>query len=368
MPGMYKPGDYDIAGFSLGIVENNSLLPKIDIINENDIVIGLPSNGIHSNGFSLIHKILDIKNLKLTDIAPFSSCNKTFGEELLTPTKIYVSAMKSILKSGIVKAIGHITGGGLIENIPRILPDSLGVILDAKKIHIPPVFGWIATNTNLTEFELLKTFNCGIGMILIVPESKKIEALCHLYGHDASVIGKVYKRSLKQQQVIVENFNTQIDHVQRNLILPKKKVGVLISGNGSNLQALINATQNSAMGMSCEICCVISNKPNVYGLERAKLSNIPSHVIIHKDYDTREEFDREITKKLEYYGIEIICLAGFMRILSKEFVKKWKGKLINIHPSLLPKHKGMNVQKKAIDAGDSISGCSVHFVDEVNLI
>lgn len=140
----------------------------------------------------------------------------------------------------------------------------------------------------------------------------------------------------------------------------KKKVAVLISGNGGNLQALIDACRNPAY--PAEIKLVISNKRDVFGIKRAQNSMIPVEVIEHKIFSTREEFDAEIHKKLIEHNIEIVCLAGFMRILTKEFVEKWEGKMLNIHPSLLPSFKGANGVKDALEYGVKITGCTVHLV------
>lgn len=142
----------------------------------------------------------------------------------------------------------------------------------------------------------------------------------------------------------------------------KKKVGVLISGNGTNLQALIDACKNPEY--PAEIAAVISNKADAYGLNRASEAGIPAHVISHKDYKTREEFDRAVDEMLARHSVEVVCLAGFMRILSNEFVAKWKGRMLNIHPSLLPKYKGAHAIRDALMAGEKITGCTVHLVTE----
>ncbi len=142
----------------------------------------------------------------------------------------------------------------------------------------------------------------------------------------------------------------------------KHKVAVLISGNGSNLQALIDAA--SVPDYPAEITLVISNKPDAYGLVRARNAGIPAYVIGHKSYSSREEFDEAIHKLLQKYSIEFVCLAGFMRILSADFVNKWKGRMINIHPSLLPDFKGANAVSDALNAGVAESGCTVHLVTE----
>lgn len=138
------------------------------------------------------------------------------------------------------------------------------------------------------------------------------------------------------------------------------KVGILISGNGTNLQAIIDASRKDSF--PAEITIVISNNPSAYGLKRAISADIPIKVIDHKLFDQREEFDTAVSSELRKADCELVCLAGFMRILSEQFINNWPMKIINIHPSLLPSFKGRNVQKRAIDAGVRIAGCTVHFV------
>ena len=138
------------------------------------------------------------------------------------------------------------------------------------------------------------------------------------------------------------------------------KVGILISGNGTNLQAIIDASQQDSF--PAEIAIVISNNPSAYGLKRATSADIPTKVIDHKLFDQREDFDTAVSLELRKADCELICLAGFMRILSEQFVNNWPMRIINIHPSLLPSFKGRNVQKQAIDAEVRIAGCTVHFV------
>jgi len=137
---------------------------------------------------------------------------------------------------------------------------------------------------------------------------------------------------------------------------------VFISGNGSNLQAIIDATSNGLI--DGQICCVLSNKKEAYGLARAKKSNIPTIVIEHQNYENREEFDNALLQSLQKYNPDLIVLAGFMRILTPVFIKPYLGKLINIHPSLLPKYPGLNTHQKVIDNKDTEHGVTVHFVDE----
>lgn len=140
----------------------------------------------------------------------------------------------------------------------------------------------------------------------------------------------------------------------------KLKVGVLVSGRGSNLQALIDACADPAF--PAEIIHVLSNKADAYGLERAREAGISTSVISHRDYDSRESFDAALDKELRLLGVEFVCLAGFMRVLTEGFVNAWKGRMINVHPSLLPSFKGLNTHERALEMGVKLHGCSVHFV------
>lgn len=371
MPDMYSNEDYDLAGFAVGAVERNNLLPRINDIKEGDIIIGLPSSGLHSNGFSLVRKILKIANKKYTDIAPFSENNRTIGDELLEPTKIYVKGVISALRTNFIKAFAHITGGGIIENIPRILPKDMGVILDARKWKIQPIFAWLATVGGINKEEMLKTFNCGIGAILICSEKDKEKVLNLLQIENPKIIGYVTNYKNKQFRINVKNFEEALElrmkqyipDIISKLSKPLKKVGVLISGSGTNLQSLIDATRDSSQNIGAEIVIVISNKPNIEGIKRAEKAGIKTVIIKHTDYPSRETFDSAINIELKAVGVEIVCLAGFMRILSDNFVNQWHGSLINIHPSLLPSFKGAHAHENVLKAGVRVSGCTVHFVE-----
>jgi phosphoribosylformylglycinamidine cyclo-ligase len=191
MPGMYADGDYDLAGFAVGAVERGQAIDGTTIV-EGDAVIGLPSSGVHSNGYSLVRKLVETSGVAWTAPAPFDG-SKTLGEALLAPTVIYVQPTLKLVKAGIAKGFAHITGGGLTENIPRVLPEGLGVALDADSWTLSPVFRWMAGVGKLPTAELARTFNCGIGMIAVVAADKVGEALSLLDGTDARVIGRVVK-------------------------------------------------------------------------------------------------------------------------------------------------------------------------------
>ncbi len=173
MPGMYAAGDYDLAGFAVGAVERDAILPRSDIA-PGDVVLGLASSGVHSNGFSLARKIAAREKLDWSSPAPFDP-SRTLGQALLEPTRIYVKPALKAVKAGLIKAMAHITGGGLLENIPRVLPDGLGVRLEANSWQAPPVFRWLAQAGNIDPQEMARTFNCGIGLILITSPDKADE-------------------------------------------------------------------------------------------------------------------------------------------------------------------------------------------------
>jgi phosphoribosylformylglycinamidine cyclo-ligase len=167
MPGMYAKGDYDLAGFSVGAVERDQLLPHPNV-GEGDALIGLASSGVHSNGYSLVRKIVSDAKADLNAKAPFTSEHPSLGAALLEPTRIYVKSLLPVLAEGKIKAMAHITGGGLSENLPRVLPKNIAAAIDLTAWEMPPVFQWLMQAGDVSEEEMLRTFNCGIGMILVV--------------------------------------------------------------------------------------------------------------------------------------------------------------------------------------------------------
>ena len=192
MPGLYKDGDYDLAGFSVGAAERGTLLPTKDI-GVGDAVIGMASSGVHSNGFSLVRKIVERTGLSYADKAPFSPV-MTLGGALLTPTRLYVkSCLRAIRETGAVKGLAHITGGGFTDNIPRVLPKNLGVRIDLPALTVLPVFKWLAKEGDIAELELLRTFNCGVGMIAIVKREavQQVMDILREGGETVSLLGDV---------------------------------------------------------------------------------------------------------------------------------------------------------------------------------
>jgi phosphoribosylformylglycinamidine cyclo-ligase len=181
MPGLYKTGDYDLAGFALGAVERNEVLPRDDV-DKGDVLIALPSSGVHSNGYSLVRRLIEEEKLAWDARAPFDK-GRSVAEALLTPTRIYVRpVLEAIKATGAIKALAHITGGGLTENIPRVLPEARCAAVDLASWRAPAVFGWLARAGNLDTKELVRTFNCGIGLVLVVDKDNADEVAAALRG------------------------------------------------------------------------------------------------------------------------------------------------------------------------------------------
>ena len=166
LPGLYAAGDFDLAGFCVGAVERDGLITG-DAVAPGDVVLGLAADGVHSNGFSLVRRIVDDAGLGYGDAAPFEP-DRRLGQALLTPTRLYVRSCLAAVAAGGVHALAHITGGGLVDNVPRVLPAGLGVTIDAGAWPLPPVFRWLREAGRLSDADMLKTFNCGIGMVVIV--------------------------------------------------------------------------------------------------------------------------------------------------------------------------------------------------------
>ena len=289
---------------------------------------------------------------------------------------------------GLVTGAAHITGGGLPGNLPRCLPETLTARLDTGRWlsaaqPAAAAAAWVALVGGVSSTELARTFNLGLGMVLVVPASRRQEALDLLAaeGHPALEVGLLETRGgggdeggVSGQQVILDGLESQLSAVMAQLIAvsarpapppsstPPLPVGVLISGSGTNLQALLDYCRTPAA--AARISLVISNKPGVRGLERADAAGVPTRVIRHTEFTSREEFDLAVHAALQEAGVQLVCCAGFMRILSPRFVQLWRGRLLNIHPSLLPLFPGLHVHRQALQAGVRVSGCSVHFIEE----
>ena len=196
MPGMYSGKDYDLAGFAVGAAERGTLLPRGDLA-ASDVLVAIASSGVHSNGYSLVRKIVEIAGIDWYLPAPFDP-RRTLAEALLTPTRIYVKPLLSALRAGIgIKALAHITGGGFIDNIPRVLPATLAAHVELSRVTVPGVFAWLARVGGMNQREMLRTFNCGVGMLCAVAKQDAERLVAHLAaaGETAAVVGELRERT-----------------------------------------------------------------------------------------------------------------------------------------------------------------------------
>jgi phosphoribosylformylglycinamidine cyclo-ligase len=209
MPGMYEGEDYDLAGFCVGVVEKDQIIDGSKV-RVGDVLIGLPSSGPHSNGYSLIRKIIEVRGADIN--APFgdgSEGNKTLGDALLKPTRIYVKPLLKLIRESQVNALSHITGGGLLENIPRVLPDNTKAVIDVNSWPRLEIFNWLQQQGNVEQREMYRTLNCGLGMVIVVPADRADEAVALLKaeGEASFVIGTIEAAGTDEEQVELQGIN-----------------------------------------------------------------------------------------------------------------------------------------------------------------
>ncbi|WP_116631146.1 phosphoribosylformylglycinamidine cyclo-ligase [Pasteurella langaaensis] len=201
MPGMYHAGDYDLAGFCVGVVEKSKILDGSKVV-AGDALIALASSGPHSNGYSLVRKVIDVAGV---NPATEQLAGKPLSEQVLAPTKIYVKSVLALIEQVDVHAIAHLTGGGFWENIPRVLPDNVKAVINEKSWEWQPVFKWLQEKGNIDTYEMYHTFNCGVGMVIAVPQAEVEKALKVLKaaGEDAWLIGQIEPLAAGEKQVII---------------------------------------------------------------------------------------------------------------------------------------------------------------------
>ncbi|GAM69076.1 phosphoribosylformylglycinamidine cyclo-ligase [Vibrio sp. JCM 19236] len=201
MPGMYEGDDYDVAGFCVGVVEKQEIIDGTKVA-AGDALIAVGSSGPHSNGYSLVRKILEVSEADLSQDLE----GKTLGEHLLEPTKIYIKSALKMIEKHDIHAISHITGGGFWENIPRVLPEGTKAVIDGNSWQWPTVFNWLQENGNVTTHEMYRTFNCGVGLIVALPQDQANAAveLLKAEGENAWVIGQIAQATAEEEQVEIK--------------------------------------------------------------------------------------------------------------------------------------------------------------------
>ena len=260
----------------------------------------------------------------------------------------YLKPLRALHDAGILKGAAHITGGGITDNTPRILPKGLGVRIDVGSWPVLPMFQLLRKIGNIPEQDWRRTFNLGIGMILVVsnrdlPKAakmlKKLRERWYQIGEVVRGDGVIYAMSARMS----------------------KRLGILISGRGSNFLAIADAI--AAHRLDAEIAVVISNRPEAPGIAAAQERGLHAVALASKGLD-REAYDRQLIDELRKSRVDLVCLAGYMRILSGHFIREFHQRILNIHPSLLPAFPGLDAQHQALEHGVKFSGCTVHFVEE----
>ncbi|XP_042316347.1 trifunctional purine biosynthetic protein adenosine-3-like [Sceloporus undulatus] len=366
MSGTWAAGEYNLVGFAVGAVDRRMRLPQQEKIASGDVLIGIASSGLHSQGFNLVRKIILASSPHYLSSVPSGCGSYTLGEQLLTPSKIYSKALLPLFHSGNVKACIHIAERGLMGSFSKILPEKFSIILDAHHWKIPSVFSWLQEEGNLSEREMMQTFNCGIGAVLVVQKELAGQVLKDVQKYeDAWLIGKVIHHISGYPQVEIKNLLEvllQTKHLYLNSVSA-------VDGQPQNMQrkskvkvaVLISGTEPAS---SAQIVLVIADRSGVEELKNATLAGIPTRVIDHKLYGSRSEYDGTIDRVLNEFSVELICLARFTRVLSSNFLRKWNGKILGTYPSLSHLTRGGNAHKLAYSSTDKTAGCTVYFVLE----
>ncbi|XP_015280419.1 PREDICTED: trifunctional purine biosynthetic protein adenosine-3-like [Gekko japonicus] len=364
MAGMYSPGEYNLVGFAVGAVERGMKLPQEERIADGDVLIGIASSGLHTQGFSLVREIILTSSLHYFSPVSGGCGAQTLGEQLLTPSKIYSKVLLPVLRSGNVKAFIHVAEGGLLGRFPQILSEQFSIILDAHNWKIPDIFSWLQEVGGLSEREMAQMFNCGIGAVLVVQKELARNVLKDVQNHeDAWLIGKVIRNLAGCPQIEIKNLREVLQQNRSPFLQTVSDGGRLLWATGTKRKVKVAVLISGTEPASCaEVVLVIASRSGVEELKTASRAGIPTRVIDHKLYGSRSEYDGTIDSVLEEFSIELICLAGFVRVLSNNFLKKWNGKILSTYPSLSPLTKGSNVHRQTLPAADKATGCTVHFV------
>ncbi len=271
---------------------------------------------------------------------------------LLAPTKIYVKPMLAAIDAVDVKAVSHITGGGFYENIPRMLKDGTRAKVYKEKFEVLPIFKKIQEKGGISEHDMYNTYNMGVGMMFVVPESQAEEAVnaVNAAGEKAFVIGEITEGEKGVGYML--------------------RIGVLVSGGGTNLQAIIDAISNGKNNKCGKLLPWLVRDPEYTRLKEQKLNNIPSIVISRKAFNSLEEHDTAVCEHMKYCDVDLIVMAGYLSIVGDKLINEFNNKIINIHPSLIPSFcgpgfYGLKVHEAALERGVKITGATVHIVNEV---
>ncbi|MBN1355267.1 phosphoribosylformylglycinamidine cyclo-ligase [bacterium] len=363
MPGFYSPGEYDLAGFAVGIVDKTRMLSP-DPVQPGDDLIGFPSSGLHSNGYSLVRKVFkDRSRYPLDQVVP--DLGRTLADVLLEPTRIYSREVRILRECPGIRSMAHITGSGIPGNLPRALKSGTGATLYHSAWTVHPVFGLIASEGGISEEEMYRTFNMGLGLIAVCDAGHTDGTLERLAaaGFTARPVGRVEDRP---------GVRFRSDLIPRSSGFPvgqktNRRLAVIGSGRGSNMESICEAIDRG--DLNAEVVCVISNNSRAFILKRGRRRNIPVYHVSSATHPDPGQRESEMLRIFSENGVNVICLAGYMKKIPRSIIRAYPGRILNIHPALLPAFGGpgmfgMKVHEAVIRSGARYSGASVHIVDE----
>ena len=328
MPGFYAAGEYDLAGFCVGVVEKSR---RVDgtAIRAGDKLLGLASSGFHSNGYSLVRKVF-LEEMRLDLDAQAPGLNEPLGQALLRPTRIYVRSMRALADADLLRGAAHITGGGLVDNPTRMIPDGARLKLQLRlgSWPIPPIFQLLAAGGRRGARGDAPHLQHGARHAGLRPRRSRGRGR-----HAARTLGRA---GLLRRPGGGGRRTGRAGGVPHAM-----NVGVLVSGSGTNLQALIDRSTRNELGPA-RLTVVGCNVPDCQALSRARLAGLPTFLVDHRDHSDRAAFDRALVEALRAHQVDLVVLAGFMRVLSGELLDAFPGRVINIHPALLPAFPGVH--------------------------
>ena len=300
-------------------------------MSEGDVLLGLASSGIHSNGYSLVRRVF--ADYTGEEVLPELE-GKKLKEVLLEPTRIYVKAVLPLIKEGLVHGIAHITGGGFIENVPRMFADDLAAEIEEDKVPVLPIFKALEKYGQIKHEEMFEIFNMGVGLMLAVsPEN--VDRVKELLDEPVYEIGRIVKKETK-----VSSSN--------------EKNSGFASGNGSNFQVIAE---------EFPVEFVFSDHRDAYVLERADKLGVLSYAFELKEFENKADYEAALVELLEEHQIDLVCLAGYMKIVGPTLLEAYEGRIINIHPAYLPEFPGAHGIEDAWNAAVAESGVTIHWVD-----
>ena len=351
-PGIMAPEDYDLAGFSVGIVDKAKVMDH-SAMRPGDVVLALPSSGLHSNGFSLVRKVFDVEHADLG--AHCADLGQSLGEALLTPTRIYVKPVLAALAAAEIRGISHITGGGFYENIPRCLPEGLTAKIEKAALRMPPIFPLLQKTGSIPERDMFNTFNMRRGhgghRLRAPAPDKALSAL-----RDRRLRGLSHRRDRPGRGAGGLMLNT----------CPDRRAGLRRRHQSGGAAALPGAGQPVSRGDRAGVC-----QPS-RGLrpDPGRQPRRPRRGRHTNAAGARSPLRLRSRNSLLRCRADLIVLAGFLSILSEDFVRRWPDRIVNIHPSLIPSfcgkgYYGLRVHEAALERGVKVTGATVHLVNEI---